>query len=214
MILDTIELRGFEPLSAALTLRTVGGCYQMCHRPDDRALIGVGLFTVTPHERGYRFDTRTRLLGHGEMPPVIIDWLQDHLPTSGAIISWDSWRSVPQRLAALADPARHPSIVAAVADTDGRWRDLPRSMTWHLKQAQVATIPCLCGPAPHPACEPELPSALLPDPADTGRTLMREAASGWVAWASMFGAFDDHEHPARRAIAAFRTHVAGLRENR
>ena len=211
MIDNTIEPRGFEPIATAIVLRTVATCYQMCHQPDDRALIGVGLFTVTPHEDGYRFASHAQVLRDGDIP-ALLDWLELRIPQSGVIISWDSWWPVTRRLAALIDPALHPRTVAAIADPDGRWRDLPRSMTWHMKQAPVTAMPCLCGPAPHPQCVPELPAALLPDPAEAKRTMMREAARAWACWANSFGDFDDHEHPARRALAAVREHAAGARQ--
>lgn len=206
MILD-IEARGFSPRATVIAARTIGSCYQMLFRPDSRPLIGLALFSVMPVGDDFRFEAEMRVLRDGELPAALLDWLEPRVPAEGAILSWDHWWPLPARLAALAT-AEHPRIQAAAAETEGRWRDLPRAYSWHLKHARATAMPCLCGPGDPGPCGPRLPAALLPDPQVTERTLIDEAMRGWTSWAHGFGDFDDATHPAQRALAAHRAWTA------
>ncbi len=206
-MLDTITSRGFEPRATAIAARTIGSCYQMCHHPDTRALVGLAIFSVTPTNGSYIFTTDTRTLRKDEQPPVLLDWLEEQMPADGAIVSWDHWRSLPRRLMALADDS-HPRTRSAAAETEGRWRDLPRSMTWHLRHARAAAMPCLCLVGDPEPCRAQLPAVLLPDPIVTEETLIAEAVRGWTTWARLFGDFDDADHPGQRALAAAREWAA------
>ena len=146
-------------------------------------------------------ETQARALRHDELPDILLDWLEPRIPEEGALLSWDHWQTLPVKLSSLAHD--HPAIATAALETEGRWRDLPRSYSWHLKQAVAQSMPCLCAPRDPAPCVQRLPAALLPDPDLTEATLIDEAARGWVTWARQFGAFDDAEHPARRALAAY-----------
>lgn len=206
LIDPSIESRGFARASTALAVRTVGACFAARHRPDSRILTGVGMLTVAPAGDGYSFTAAARCLGEDEVPGDILDWLEEGLPSEGAIISWPNWGSVPARIRAIADADRHPRIVSASTDTDGRWRDMPKGHVWHLRQPFAQAMPCLCGPnARVDECDAAMPSALLPDPTITAHQLIGEAAAGWQAWARTFGAFDDDRHPAQRALRALHT---------
>lgn len=207
MPFDTIMERGFSPRAAAIAARTVGACYQQCCWPDSRALIGLAIFSVTPNDESVDFAVETAVLRDDALPGTLLDWLEARLPEDGAILSWDHWWSLPARLRALATP-RHPRLQAAAGDIEGRWRDMPRSMTWHLKHDRAHSVPCLCI-AGDPVCTPALPSVFLPDPAVTERTLADEAMRGWVTWARLHGDFDGAAHPAHRALAAHRAWAAG-----
>lgn len=207
MPLDTIMERGFSPRATAIAARTVAACYQQCCWPDSRALIGLAVFSVTPSGETFDFAVKTAVLRDDALSGTLLDWLEARLPEDGAILSWDHWWSLPARLRALAT-TRHPRLQAAAGETEGRWRDMPRSMTWHLKHDRAQSVPCLCI-AGDLACTPALPSVFLPDPAVTERTLADEAMRGWVTWARLHGDCDDAAHPAHRALAAHRAWVAG-----
>jgi len=196
-----IEARGFMPRATAIAARTVATCYQQCFRPNNRPLIGLALFSVIPDGASFRFEAEARALRDDELPPVLLDWLEERIPHGGAILSWDHWQSLPRTLTALA--SAHPKIAAAAAQTDDRWRDLPHSLAWHLKHANAPGVPCLCI-ADDPSCEQILPACFLPDPDFTERTLIEEAMRGWTSWARLFCEFDDADHPARRALDAAR----------
>ncbi|WP_394646361.1 hypothetical protein [uncultured Sphingomonas sp.] len=199
----SIEARGFTPASIALAVRTIGACPAARHRPDARILTGIGILTVTPDHDGYRFSTDARCLGEGDTVGDLLDWLEPHIASPHAVISWDNFGAVPRRLLALADPARHPRIIAAAADTAGRWRALPLGHTWHLRQARAHLMPCVCPPqTPVDECEAAMPTVLLPDPATTAVELVNEAIAGWQTWARCFGDFDDADHPAQAALRA------------
>jgi len=199
----SIETRGFAPVSIALALRTIGACPAACHRPDARILCGIGLLTVAPEDDGYCFAADSRCLGEGDTVHDLLDWLEPNITSSGAVISWHNFGAVPRRLLALADPARHPQIIAAAADTAGRWRALPLGHTWHLRQARAHLMPCMCPPqTPVDECEAAMPTVLLPDPATTATELVNEAIGGWQTWAGNFGDFNDADHPARAALRA------------
>jgi hypothetical protein len=207
MSLDTIEARGFSPRVTAIAARTVATCYQQCFRPNHQPMIGLAIFSVTPEGGGYRFDSEARALRDDELPDVLLDWLAPRVPADGAILSWDHWQSLPNTLSKLATD--HPAIAEAAAQTDKRWRDMSRVLTWHLKQGRAPGVPCLCitgDPAP---CVQQLPAVFLPDPDVTERTLIEEAMRGWVTWARLFANFDDADHPANRALAAHRAWSAG-----
>lgn len=200
----SIEERGFAPASIALAVRTIGACPAARHRPDARILCGVGVLTVAPDHGGYRFSSDGRCLGEGDTVGDLLDWLEPYIASPGAVISWDNFGAVPRRLLALADPARHPQIIAAAADTAGRWRALPLGHTWHLRQARAHLMPCVCPPqTPVDECEAAMPTVLLPDPATTAVELVNEAIAGWRCWAQGFGDFDDADHPAQAALRAF-----------
>lgn len=201
----SIEARGFAPISIALAVRTIGACFAALHRPDNRILTGIGLLSVSLDAGGdYAFATDARCLGDGDGIIDLLDWLEERLPDEGAIVSWPNWGSVPARFIVLANPDLHPRIVAAAADTAGRWRDMPKGHVWHLKQARANALPCLCGASVRvDECDGAMPMALLPDPDTTADQLKDEAIAGWQAWSRGFGAFDDHHHPAQRALRAF-----------
>lgn len=201
----SIEGRGFAPVSIALAARTIGACFAALHRPDNRILTGIGLLAVSREAAGnYAFATEARCLEDDDGIIDLLDWLEDRLPGEGAIVSWPNWGSVPARLLALANPDRHSRIVAAATDTGGRWRDMPKGHVWHLKQARANAMPCLCSASVRvDECDGAMPTALLPDPDTTAEQLKQEAIAGWQAWARGFGAFDDHHHPAQRALRAF-----------
>ena len=200
----SIEGRGYAPASIALALRTIGACPAAGHRPDARLLCGIGLLSITPGESGgHVFATAARCLGEGDTPLTLLDWLEQHVPATGGIVSWSNWGSVPHRLLALADLTRHPNIVSATADTAGRWRDMPRGHTWHVRQARAHLMPCLCPlGTPVDECDAAMPTVLLPDPATTAIELIGEAIAGWQCWARSFGDFDDAGHPAQAALRA------------
>lgn len=200
----SIEARGFAPVSIALAVRTISACFAALHRPDNRILTGIGLLASTLDSAGdYAFALDARCLEDGDGIIDLLDWLEDRLSDDGAIVSWPNWGSVPARLIALANPDRHRRIVAAAADTAGRWRDMPQGHVWHLKQARANAMPCLCGSSVRvDECDGAMPMALLPDPNTTAQQLKREAIAGCQAWARGFGAFDDHAHPAQRALRA------------
>lgn len=212
----SIEERGFAPASIALAVRTIGACPAMLHRPDSRILFGVGSLLVRPTAEGsYRFSTDAKCLSEGAMAQDLLDWLEPHISNDGAVISWDNWGSVPRRLLALADPARHPRIIAAAADTAHRWRDLPRGHTWHLRQRRGTHMPCLCMPNTRLGeCDAALPAVLLPDPRTTAGELIAEAIGGWRTWANGFGYFDDAGHPAQMARRALDRWLANQRTPR
>lgn len=211
MFIDTIEPRGFEPRATAIAIRTIGSCYVMRFRPDTRPIIGIGLLQVTPDGDGYHFDADARALRDGELPDELLGWLEERMPASGAVVSYDNWGSVPGRLAAIAPADTYPRIAAAAADTDGRWRDLPKWMTWHLRQGRAQAMPCLCPQGQMQDCTPELLACVLPEIETTERELTQEAVRGWTAWASGFGDFDDATHPARRALKALACRKAQAR---
>ncbi|MGW8135841.1 hypothetical protein [Sphingomonas sp. UBA4815] len=200
----SIEERGFAPTSIALAVRTIGACPAARHRPDARILTGIGILTVTRDDRGgHRFTTDARCLGENDTVAHLLDWLEPHVASSHAVVSWDNFGAVPRRLLALADQARHPQIIATAADTAGRWRALPLGHTWHLRQARAHLMPCVCPPqTPVDECEAAMPSVLLPNPADTAVELVNEAIAGWRCWARLFGDFDDADHPAQAALRA------------
>lgn len=200
---DTIMARGFEPRATAIAARTIGGCYQACYYPDTRPLIGLAVFSVIPLDDGYRFTADARAIRDGELPDVLLGWLDKRVPADGAIISWDHWWPLPARLIALTDD-RHARTRTAAAGTATRWRDLPRSLTWHLRHARAAAMPCLCPTGDTAPCRPALPAELLPDPAVTERSLIDESMRGWTTWASLFRDFDDAISPAQLALTAAR----------
>lgn len=204
LIDGSIEARGFAPNSIALAVRSIGACFAALHRPDNRILTGIGLLAVSLDASDFAFATDARCLEDGDGIIDLLDWLEDLLPDEGAVISWPNWGSVPARLLALANPDRHPRIVAAAADTAGRWRNMPQGHVWHLKQARANAMPCLCSASVRvDECDGAMPMALLPDPDTTAEQLKQEAMAGWQAWARGFGAFDDDHHPAQRALRAF-----------
>lgn len=200
----SIDTRGYTPVSVSIALRTIGACFAARHRPDDRILTGVGLLSVTRDGCGQpRFATAARCLHEGEAVADLLDWLEPQLPRDHAVISWHNWGSVPRRLLALADPSRHPQIIAAARDIAGRWRDMPRGHSWHLRQARAQAMPCLCGPDVRiDECTGATPAALLPDQLTTATELIGEAIAGWQAWARPLGDFDDPGHPAQAALRA------------
>lgn len=200
----SIEERGFAPASIALAVRTIGACPAARHRPDARILCGIGVLTVTPDDGGgYRFSADACCLGEGDTVTNLLDWLEPYIASFDAVISWDNFGAVPRRLLALADPTRHPQIIAAAADTAGRWRALPLGHTWHLRQARAHLMPCVCPPqTPVDECEAAMPTVLLPDPATTAVELIDEAIAGWRCWVHGFGDFDDADHPAQAALRA------------
>lgn len=200
----SIEERGFAPASIALAVRTIGACPAARHRPDARILTGIGIITVTPDDDGgCRFTSDARCLGEGDTVGDLLDWLEPYIAVPRAVISWDNFGAVPRRLLALADPARHPQIVATAADTAGRWRALPLGHTWHVRQARAHLMPCVCPPqTPVDECQAAMPTVLLPDPATTAVELIGEAIAGWQCWARLFGDFDDADHPAQAALRA------------
>lgn len=200
----SIEGRGYTPASIALAVRTIGACPAAGHRPDARILCGLGLLSVTPDDGGgFIFTTDARCLGEGEAVADLLDWLEPRIPANTTVVSWHNWGSVPRRLLALADPARHPRVVAAAADTAGRWRDLPRGHCWHLRQARAALLPCLCPLGTRvDECDGAMPAYLLPDPATTATELIGEAIAGWRTWTRGFGDFDDADHTAQAALRA------------
>lgn len=200
----TVEARGFAPFSIGLAVRTVATCYAMQHRPDDRALCGVGMVTVRPDAAGtYSVGTAARCLQESETPADLLDWLNDRLPHEAAIVSFNNWGSVPRRMLALANADRHSHLIEAANDTAGRWRDLPRGHTWHVRQSRASAVPCLCPPAAQTTdCQAVTPAGLLPDPDITAGQLIGEAVAGWQSWARDFGDVDDDAHPARQALRA------------
>lgn len=199
----TIEARQFVPASIALAVRTIGACPAAGHRPDARLLCGIGLLSVEPEGDSYRFSADARCLGEGDTVPDLLDWLEPQFPASGAVISWSNWGSVPRRLAALAEPQRHPRIATAATDVAGRWRDLPRSFTWHMRQARAVHMPCLCPlGTPVDECTAAAPTVLLPNSETTAAALIGEAIARWQCWAGVFGNFDDADHPAQSALRA------------
>ena len=199
----SIEQRDFAPASIALAVRTIGACPAARNRPDARILCGIGMLTVTSDDDGYSFFTDARCLGENDTVANLLDWLEQRIPANGGIITWDNWGRVPRRLLALADPARHPDIVAAAGDTAGRWRDMPRGHTWHMHQARAHLMPCICRPGtPVDECEAAMPTVLLPDPAATAVELIGEAIAGWQCWARLFGDSNDTDHPAQAALRA------------
>lgn len=108
----------------------------------------------------------------------------------------------------------HPRILAAAHDVEGRWRDLPPTCTWHLRQASANALPCLCGPGSCLSdCVPALPGYLLPDPEHAERELMHEAARGWITWAAMLSDLDDPTDPARLALRALRLRQQAARSS-
>lgn len=200
----TIEARGFDPNCISIAVRTFGACYAMRFQPDSRIMTGIGLLSVRRDGDGHEFAAEAKTLVCDETPDQLIDWLEMRLSAQPAVVSWHNWGSVPARLIALADPARHPRVRAAASDVAGRWRALPRSHTWHLRQAPANTMPCFCPPGSSITdCQPVLPAVLLPDPTLTERQLIDEAIAGWRRWAMDFGDFDDDQHPAQQAIRAF-----------
>lgn len=200
----SIEARGFAPASIALALRTIGACPAAGHRPDARILCGIGILTVTrDDDGGYQFTSDARCLGEGDTVRDLLDWLEPQIASSEAVISWNNFGAVPRRLLALADPARHPRIIAAATDTAGRWRSLPLGHTWHLRQARAHLMPCVCPPqTPVDECPAAMPTVLLPDQSTTAVQLIGEAIAGWRCWAQGFGNFDDADHPAQAALRA------------
>jgi hypothetical protein len=203
LIDPSIERRGFAPASIGLAVRSIGSCFAACHRPDSRILTGIGMLNVAIDDSGYSFSADARCLSEGDSVVDVLDWLETHLPSEGAIVSWPNWGSVPKRLAAIADAQRHPRIVSAAADTHGRWRDMPKGHVWHLKQARAHALPCLCGPHGRvDDCDAAMPSVLLPDPVTTAHELIGEAIAGWQCWVQAFGDFDDELHPAQAALRA------------
>lgn len=199
----SIEERGYAPGSIALALRTIGACPAARHRPDARILTGIGVLTVTPDSGDHRFTSDARCLTEGDTPRDLLDWLEQPISPSSAVISWDNWGNVPRRLLALADPARHPRIITATGDTVGQWRDMPRGHTWHMHQARAHLMPCICCPGtPVDECDAAMPIVLLPDPETTAVELIGEAIAGWRTWATGFGDFDDADHPAQAALRA------------
>ncbi len=200
----SIEQRGFALTSIALAVRTIGACPAAGNRPDARILCGIGILTVTPDDGdGHQFTSDARCLGEGDTVGDLLDWLEPHVASSGAMISWDNFGAVPRRLLALADPTRHLQIIAAATDTAGRWRSLPLGHTWHLRQARAHLMPCVCPPqTPVDGCPAAMPTVLLPDPATTAVQLIGEAIAGWRCWVQGFGDFDDADHPAQAALRA------------
>lgn len=201
----SIEARGFAPASIAIAVRTIGSCPAARHRPDSRILVGIGILAVVPDpDGGPRFATDAMCLSEHDSAVDLLDWLQPQIPSDdGAIVTYSNWGSVPRRLIALADPTLHPNIVKAAADTSGRWRDMPRGHTWHLRQARAMHMPCLCRPnTPVDECDAAVPTYLLPNPVTTAAELIGEAIAGWQCWARMFGDFDDPLHPAQSALRA------------
>lgn len=207
---DNIVARGFEPSSTTIVLRTIGACPVMRFHPDNRPIIGIGLFSVRHESTEHLFSFEAKALRDGELPDVLMDWLEARIPDSQAIISASNFGSVFRRLTHLADE-QYPRLAAACRNDGGRWRDLPRSMTWYLKQNGANAMPCLCKPGEISNCWPELPACLLPDPAATERQLMQEAAEAWHCWANTFGDLNDHSHPARRAIRDLRVRQQAAR---
>ena len=204
----TIEHRGFARRSIAISMRTAGACHGMRYRPDCRILCGIGLFLVEPSGDSFRFQTLCRYLGPDDTPLDLLDWLQALLPAKGAIISWDKWLPVPRRIAALADPERHSTLLQAAQDIGGRWRDLQYSDIWYLKQARSMPVPCVCLPHVQAAdCEASAPLSLLPNATVAEPQLINEAIAGWQAWARMFAGFDSDLQAAGalRALEAWRT---------
>jgi len=200
----SIEERGYTPASIALAARTIGACPAAKNRPDARILCGLGLLSVTPDDGGgFIFTTDARCLSKGDAVADLLDWLEPRIPASTTVVSWDNWGSVPRRLLALADPARHSNIMSAAADTASRWRDMPRGHAWHLRQTRAALMPCLCPLGTSvDECDGAMPAYLLPDPVTTATELIGEAISGWQCWARAFGDFDDADHPAQAALRA------------
>lgn len=199
----SIEARGFAPSSIALAVRTIGACPAAGHRPDARILCGIGMLTVIQDNDDYRFVGDARCLGEDDTVNDLINWLEQRILADGVIISWDNWGSVPRRLQALADLAQHPRILSAAGDVAGRWRDMPRGHTWHVRQARAPHMPCICGPGTSVTkCDAAMPTVLLPDPATTAVELINEAVAGWQCWARLFGDFDDASHPAQAALRA------------
>lgn len=207
----SIEARGYAPASIALAARTIGACPAAKNRPDARILCGLGLLSVMPAEGGgFIFTTDARCLGEGDTVADLLEWLEPRIPAASNCVSWDNWGSVPRRLLALADPARHPNIMSAAADTAGRWRDMPRGHTWHLRQARAALMPCLCPAGTRvDECDGAMPAYLLPDPVPTATELIGEAIAGWQCWARAFGDFDDADEPAQAALRALDCWRAG-----
>ena len=106
---SSIEARGFAPHCMAVAVRTAAACVGMRYRPDFRAVCCIGLLLVEPDEQGgFRFQPQVRSLQNRETPTDLLDWLEDLFPSTGAIVSYDMWGSIPWRLRAIADPHRHP----------------------------------------------------------------------------------------------------------
>lgn len=201
---SSIEARGFAPHCMAVAVRTAAACVGMRYRPDFRAVCCIGLLLVEPDEQGgFRFQPQVRSLQNRETPTDLLDWLEDLFPSTGAIVSYDMWGSIPWRLRAIADPHRHPRIRAAAWDTDERWRDLAKADAWYLRPGRAPGLPCICPAGQQVAdCNSALPFALLPSTKRMEQELIREAAAGWQAWARIFHIFDQ-PGPADDALKAF-----------
>ncbi|GAY20984.1 hypothetical protein [Sphingobium fuliginis] len=188
----SITHRGFAPHSIAISLRTAGCCHGMRHRPDCRILAGIGLLSVQPGiDGGFSIEADATYLQPGDIATDLLDWLNDRVPDDGAIVTWDKWWPAARRLAALADPERHPVLAAAAGDTAGRWRELPAADTWYLRQARAMPVPCICDAGVQVAdCHSTVPLSLLPDAEIAIPQLKLEAIAGWLAWARQFADFD------------------------
>ena len=202
----SIQDRGFAPHSLAISLRTAGCCFGMLHRPDSRIVAGIGLLLVRPDDvGGFSFEADATYLQPGDMATDLLDWLDARIDEQAAIITWDKWWPASRRLAALADPERHPVLLAAAGDTAGRWRELPAAETWYLRQARALPVPCICDAGVQVAdCHSTVPLSLLPDADIAMPQLIGEAVAGWLAWARQFSDFDA-DPIAAQAVHALET---------
>lgn len=204
----SIQDRGFAPHSIAISIRTAGCCFGMLHRPDSRIVAGIGLLLVQPDDvGGFSIEADATYLQSGDTAIDLLDWLDARIGERAAIISFDRWWPVARRLAALADPERHPVLLAAAGDTAGRWRELPAADTWYLRQARALPVPCICDAGVQVAdCHSTVPLSLLPDAEIAMPQMKQEAIAGWLAWARQFADFDVDPIAAQavRALEAWR----------
>ena len=204
-LIDTsIEERGFAPRSIALSIRTVGACPGMRQYHRDRLLVGIGLIRIEPDGASYRFDPDARCMAEDISEDDLLDWLQAHLSADKrAVVSWDNWGSVPDRLVGLADPVRHAALITAARSVRTRWRDQLRGHTWHLRQTTAQAMPCLCsGAASMPDCRATPLISLLPPPDLLSSQLIDEAVAGWRCWAQDFCDLTVNRSEAQQALRA------------
>lgn len=196
---DSFALSPFTRAATVITLRTISVCTGLTFQPLGSPPIGVGLFSVVPQADGFAFHAQAHALRDDALPDTLLDWLEDRLPATGAVLTRER-DHLRHTLRGASDAARHPRVTALVRDGAERLRVVPHAAMRHVPGLPALGMPCLCRAGED--CTLQLPGDFLPDPDETEIGLIRVAQATWKRWAEQHAAWAEHDHPARVALQA------------
>ncbi|MEG3082027.1 hypothetical protein U1707_00085 [Sphingomonas sp. PB2P12] len=204
IINDSFAALPFTRAATVITLRTISVCPSLAFQPLGSPPVGIALFSVVPYADGFDFHTQAHALRDDALPYTLINWLEERLPATGAVLTRERDHLL-HTLRGASDPARHPRVTALVRDGAERLRVVPHAAMRHVEGLPAQGIPCLCRASED--CTLQLPSFFLPDPEETETGLIRVAQATWQRWAEQHAAWAEHD-PARGALRALADRVS------